>query len=145
MVDIYLLLNSGSTGAYHSIMYGDFSILIAGINILLSLLTNFNRTDKVLLALSALSALSASLIVGANKSLTSGSRWLFFVAIFIVNKLSGIGNCSIKFINCLTGKDTNSDIPLLTLKLNMLISYWETLLFTFKINAYGTDKHIGYF
>jgi hypothetical protein len=34
---IYLLLNSGSTGAYHSIMYGDFSMLIAGINILLSL------------------------------------------------------------------------------------------------------------
>jgi hypothetical protein len=30
---IYLLLNSGSTGAYHSIMYGDFSMLIAGINI----------------------------------------------------------------------------------------------------------------
>jgi O-antigen ligase len=65
---IYLLLNSGSTGAYHSIMYGDFSMLIAGINALLSLLTNFNRTDKVLLALSALSALSASLIVGAKGS-----------------------------------------------------------------------------
>jgi hypothetical protein len=63
---IYLLLNSGSAGAYHSIIYGDFSMLIAGINILLSLLTSFNKTDKVLLALS-------------------------------------------KFINCLTGKDTNSD------------------------------------
>jgi O-antigen ligase len=49
-------------------MYGDFSMLIAGINALLSLLTNFNRTDKVLLALSALSALSASLIVGAKGS-----------------------------------------------------------------------------
>jgi hypothetical protein len=41
--------NSGSTGAYHSIIYGDFSMLIAGINILLSLLTSFNKTDKVLL------------------------------------------------------------------------------------------------
>ena len=65
---IYLLLNSGSAGAYHSIIYGDFSMLIAGINILLSLLTSFNKTDKVLLALSALSALSASLIVGAKGS-----------------------------------------------------------------------------
>jgi hypothetical protein len=65
---IYLLLNKGSTGAYHSIMYGDFSMLIVGINILLSLLINTNKSYKVLLALSALCALSASLIVGAKGS-----------------------------------------------------------------------------
>ncbi|CAB5496899.1 hypothetical protein THERMOT_598 [Bathymodiolus thermophilus thioautotrophic gill symbiont] len=65
---IYLLLNSGSTGAYHSIMYGDFSMLIVGVNILLSLLASFKKTDKILLALSGLSALSASLIVGAKGS-----------------------------------------------------------------------------
>lgn len=75
---IYLLLNSGSTGAYHSIMYGDFSMLIVGVNILLSLLTNFNKTDKVLLILSALSALSASLIVGAK------GAWVALPLLFLI-------------------------------------------------------------
>ncbi len=75
---IYLLLNKGSTGAYHSIMYGDFSMLIVGINILLSLLINTNKSYKVLLALSALCALSASLIVGAKGS------WVALPLLFLI-------------------------------------------------------------
>lgn len=66
---IYLLLNKGSTGAYHSIMYGDFSMLLAGVNIFFSLLlTKIKKTERILFALSALCAISASLIVGAKGS-----------------------------------------------------------------------------
>ncbi len=65
---LYLIINPGSTGAYHSIMYGSFAMLIAGINLLLFALTNQNLTTKILLLISGLCAISGSLIVGARGS-----------------------------------------------------------------------------
>jgi O-antigen ligase len=65
---LFLIVNKGSDGAYHSIMYGSFAMLIAGANLLTYTLTDKNILMKSLLLTSGVAAIGASLIVGARGS-----------------------------------------------------------------------------
>ena len=83
----YILYNDGATKAYHSIMYGHFSMLVVGINLLLSLLSNTTyKMFSSLSVLSALSALSASFIVGARGSWLALSILIFILVYLIITQ-----------------------------------------------------------
>lgn len=83
----YLLFNNGTTYVYHSIMYGDIAMLVVGINLLLSLLSNTNKMYKILLFISALCALAASFIVGAKGSwIAIPILFLLFLYLFFTQK-----------------------------------------------------------
>lgn len=65
---LFLIINKNSDGAYHTIMYGSFAMLIAGANLLTYTLTDKNILMKSLLLASGVAAIAASLIVGARGS-----------------------------------------------------------------------------